>query len=146
MGLSGLVAQDLSAPAPDGIRKGGTLAENLPAPLIADPVEADGRRLRAYPEQPPTIPHKIRGYQTDKNANRCLGCHSRIQTAKSGAPMISITHFMDRDFQMLATVSPRRYFCLQCHVPQSDAPLEVENTFEDVDTLLDTEKREGSGQ
>ena len=31
--------------------------------------------------------------------------------AKSQAPMVSITHFMDRDGQFLASVSPRRFFC-----------------------------------
>ncbi|WP_175463882.1 nitrate reductase cytochrome c-type subunit, partial [Vibrio cholerae] len=32
-------------------------------------------------------------------------------------------------------VSPRRYFCLQCHVPQADAKPLVENDFERVDSL-----------
>jgi nitrate reductase cytochrome c-type subunit len=32
--------------------------------------------------------------------------------------MVSITHFMDRDGQFLASVSPRRFFektCIDCH-------------------------------
>jgi cytochrome c-type protein NapB len=33
--------------------------------------------------------------------------------------MVSITHFMDRDGQFLASVSPRRFFCTECHVPQT---------------------------
>jgi nitrate reductase (cytochrome), electron transfer subunit len=72
------------------------------------------------------------------NANRCLTCHSRQFTAMFQAPMISITHFMDRDNQILAAVSPRRYFCTQCHVPQTDAPDLVDNTFRDIDEILDT--------
>ena len=50
--------------------------------------------------------------------------------------MVSITHFMDRDGQFLASVSPRRYFCIQCHVPQFPVKAAVENTFVDVDTVL----------
>lgn len=145
-GLVSVAQQFPPTPGPDGIRKGGTLFENDPAPQIADPVNAEKKRVRAYPEQPPTIPHTIRDYQIDKNSNRCLECHNRIQTAVSGAPMISITHFMDRDFQTLADVAPRRYFCLQCHVPQTNAKSSVGNTFEDVDILLRNQKQQKKDQ
>ena len=50
--------------------------------------------------------------------------------------MISITNFSDRDGQVLAAVSPRRYFCTQCHVPQHDAKPLVENQFKNIDDLL----------
>ncbi|WP_367275404.1 nitrate reductase cytochrome c-type subunit [uncultured Microbulbifer sp.] len=143
-GLATVAEQFPDAPAPDGIRKGGTLFEESPAPQLADPVNTDGKRVRAYPEQPPTIPHTIRDYQINKNTNRCLECHNRIQTAVSGAPMISVTHFMDRDFQVLADVAPRRYFCLQCHVPQTNAKSSVGNTFKDVDILLRNQKQKSS--
>ena len=46
--------------------------------------------------------------------------------------MISVTHFMNRDGQVLADVTPRRYFCTECHVPQTDAKPLVDNTFEDM--------------
>jgi cytochrome c-type protein NapB len=78
------------------------------------------------------IPHSIEGYQLTVNANRCLSCHKRQFTEGSGAPMISVTHYMDRDGQMLADVSPRRYFCTACHVPQADARPLVENLFRDM--------------
>jgi cytochrome c-type protein NapB len=106
--------------------------EEVPAPPLARPVTDDVRRMRAYPEQPPVIPHAIEGYQLSLRANRCLECHSRQYTEASGAPMISVTHFMDREGQMLADVSPRRYFCLQCHVLQTDARPLVENDFVDM--------------
>ena len=96
----------------------------------------DLKRARNYPEQPPTIPHQIRGYQVDLNTNRCLACHSRAAVERSQAPMVSVTHFMDRDGQVRAAVSPRRYFCLQCHVPQTDARPLVGNSFKDVDTVI----------
>ena len=49
--------------------------------------------------------------------------------------MISVTHFMTRDGQMLADVSPRRHFCTECHVPQANARPLVENTSKDMSEL-----------
>ena len=95
----------------------------------------DVRLMRQYPEQPPVIPHSIEGYQLTVNANRCMSCHRREAVVGSGAPMISVTHFMDRDLQMLADVSPRRYFCTQCHVPQADAKPLIQNDFVDMSDL-----------
>ena len=69
-------------------------------------------------------------------SNKCLSCHARARTGESGAPMVSITHFMDRDNQFRAAVTPRRYFCNQCHVSQRDVRPLVENEFVDIDTLL----------
>ncbi|HBX57614.1 nitrate reductase cytochrome c-type subunit [Pseudomonas sp. UBA2684] len=129
----------LDAPAPDGRRPGGTISQSLPAPPIANDENKDLKRERNYPEQPPTIPHSIRGYQIDKNGNKCLACHSRANSARSQAPMISITHYMDRDGQALAAVSPRRYFCTQCHVPQKEVQPLVGNSFETIDKLLQDE-------
>jgi len=106
--------------------------EATPAPPIPRTITDDVRRARNYPEQPPIIPHSIEGYQLTLNTNRCLGCHSRQYIEGSGAPMISVTHFMDRDGQVLADVTPRRYFCTACHVPQSDVQPLVPNTFQDA--------------
>ncbi|MFZ5842451.1 MAG: nitrate reductase cytochrome c-type subunit [Pseudomonadota bacterium] len=109
--------------------------ESKPAPMYT--VEnKDIKRPRAYSMQPPTIPHKIDGYQVDMYANKCLSCHSRVRTGESQAPMVSVTHYQDRDGNFLAEISPRRYFCGQCHVVQVDAKPLVENTFEDVDEIL----------
>jgi nitrate reductase (cytochrome), electron transfer subunit len=54
--------------------------------------------------------------------------------------MISSTHFLDRDLQTSASVSPRRYFCTQCHVPQTDADPVIKNQFVDLDTLIDRQR------
>ena len=91
--------------------------------------------MRQYPEQPPVIPHSIEGYQLTVNANRCMSCHKRENSLGAGAPMISVTHYMARDSQMLADVSPRRYFCTACHVPQAEAKPLVENTFIDMSKM-----------
>lgn len=95
----------------------------------------DIRKMRAYPDQPPVIPHSIEGYQLSVNTNRCLSCHKREFSEGSGAPMISVTHYMTREGQMLADVSPRRYFCTACHVPQADTTPLVGNNFTDMSKL-----------
>lgn len=116
-----------------------------PTPLAQEPNQApmpkevndDKKRTRSYPEQPPIIPHQIRDYQVDLNANKCLTCHARKATEITQATTISITHYMDRDGQFLATISPRRYFCNQCHVGQDEVTPPVASTFEDIDTVLE---------
>ncbi|WP_426416260.1 nitrate reductase cytochrome c-type subunit [Aestuariirhabdus sp. LZHN29] len=90
---------------------------------------------RDYLHQPPLIPHQIRGYHVDLNSNKCLSCHSWANYKKAGATKISLTHFETRDGQQLSDVSPRRYFCSQCHVPQADAKPLIDNEFKSVDAL-----------
>ncbi len=85
--------------------------------------------------QPPLIPHSIRNYEVTKDANKCLACHNWKNAKDMGAPKISVTHFVSREDAVLADVSPRRYFCLQCHVPQADAQPLVENDFKRVESL-----------
>ena len=88
-----------------------------------------------YVYQPPLIPHAIRNYEISTNANKCLSCHSFRNSVDSGATKISVTHYATREGQVLSDVSPRRYFCLQCHVTQADTGLLVENDFKRVDSL-----------
>ena len=144
-----VLAQDPTAnsPAPaerepqsiDGLRRGVPLdKEAAPLPM-ARTENADVRRKRAYPDQPPTIPHAIDGYQVDKNSNRCLLCHSRANAETFQATMVSVTHFLDRDGQVLGAVSPRRYFCTQCHVVQTDAKPLVPSDFRDIDEIMSAE-------
>jgi cytochrome c-type protein NapB len=127
---SGVLAQVLDALRP------GPVNEETQAPRMQPMRNTAEREVRNYPEQPPLIPHAIEGYQIDLNGNKCLSCHARARTGESQAPMLSITHFMDREGQFLASVSPRRFFCTQCHVPQHEVKAPVENDFVDVDTLL----------
>ncbi len=69
-----------------------------------------------YVYQPPLVPHTIRNYEVSLNANKCLACHSWKNANEMGATKISVTHYQTREGQVLSDVSPRRYFCLQCHV------------------------------
>lgn len=119
-----------------------TLRGNTPlekegeSPPLARPETSDRKRMRNYPMQPPVIPHNVQGYQVDTKVNKCLSCHARKRAEDSQAPMISVTHYMDRDGNFLADVSPRRYFCFQCHVEQTDSRPLVKNTFKDIDDIL----------
>lgn len=135
--LAGAETPPEDAPAPDGVRPGGTLTQHFEAPPIPGHKTGQPRPTRNFPDQPPTIPHAIRGYQVDRNFNQCLSCHSRSATEVSGAPMVSVTHFVDREGQTLAAVSPRRYFCTQCHVPQHDIEPIKASTFQSIDQVLE---------
>ncbi len=90
---------------------------------------------RDYLHQPPLIPHQTRNYRINTNSNKCLSCHSWKNYKRSGATKISLTHFEARDGQQLSDVSPRRYFCTQCHVTQADAKPLVKNEFKPVEEL-----------
>jgi len=126
----------------DVMRRGAPLTTEPAAAPMARVQNADLQRKRNFPEQPPTIPHAIDGYQVDRNSNRCLLCHSRQGAEAFQAPMVSVTHFMDRDGQVLAEISARRFFCNQCHVVQTDAVPLVGNSFVDVSDVISPDKED----
>jgi nitrate reductase (cytochrome), electron transfer subunit len=133
-----LLAQDaprLSGPEP--------FSRDIPAPPVARAVTNDVRVRRNYPDQPPLIPHAIEGYALDLNANKCMSCHARRFTEQSQAPMISVTHYQDREGNTLGGLAPRRYACLACHVSQTEARPLVENRFTDMDALTEPERQSG---
>ena len=119
----------------DPLRSVPVTEEARPAPMVQTQND-DRKRVRSYAMQPPTIPHKTDNYQVDRFANKCMTCHARTRVGETQATPISITHYQDRDGNFLADVSPRRYFCEQCHVVQHDARPLVENRFIDVDEIL----------
>ena len=120
----------------DAMRGATPVGDESRPPPLGNVENRDLRRERAYSMQPPTIPHKIDNYQVDLNVNACLGCHTRGRAPVTQAVAVSVSHYMDRDGNFLAEISPRRYFCEQCHVPQVDAKPLVGNTFVDVDDIL----------
>ncbi len=117
--------------------RGSEITVETETKAIRKVINKDIKQRRNYPMQPPVIPHTIRGYALNLQVNKCLSCHSRNRVEESQAPMVSVTHFMDRDGNFLAEISPRRYFCNQCHVTQPAVRDTVENTFEDMDVLLE---------
>jgi len=99
-------------------------------------VRPDGPPIqRDFVQQPPVIPHKVEGYEVSLNFNKCMDCHAWSRYQEFKATKVSLTHFKDRDGGELSNISPRRYFCLQCHVPQTDAKPLVDNTFKRADGL-----------
>jgi cytochrome c-type protein NapB len=90
---------------------------------------------RDFVQQPPLIPHVTEGYNITVNFNKCLDCHAWSRYKEMGATKVSLTHFKDREGTELSNISPRRYFCTQCHVPQTDAKPLVRNTFKPAEGL-----------
>lgn len=76
---------------------------------------------RDYPQQVPLIPHIVKGYALTRNFNKCLDCHSWSRHEAAGAPKVALSHYLDREGRRGASLAPRYYFCLQCHLPQTDA-------------------------
>lgn len=135
-GLVGLVmVQTALAVEIQSLRGENDIEETTAVPEVKR-YNKDGQPLpRNYVLQPPLIPHKIDGYQVTIKHNKCLSCHSWKNYRKHHATKISQTHFENRDGVVLANVSARRYFCLQCHVPQTNALPLVDNTFEPVESV-----------
>ena len=135
--------QEIAAAEIDNVTHGGQSSlrgfTELDTTREADLFKSVPRDRRPYVSdyvfQPPLIPHNIRGYELSTNANKCLSCHSFKKAAESGATKISVTHYQTRDGQVLSDISPRRYFCLQCHVVQTDTRELIENTFKRVEFL-----------
>lgn len=134
--VSGLT---MAAPADEEIatlRHSTSLEKQSDVERMGKVVNSDLKVERNYPMQPPLIPHKIDNYEVSTNSNKCMTCHSRQKSEEAQAPMVSVTHYMDRDGNFLAEISPRRYFCSQCHVVQIDAKPLVANEFVDMHSLM----------
>lgn len=125
---------------PPGLRGTTPLDKEPVSPLMPNVINDDIRKGRAFAMQPPVIPHQIENYQVDRNFNKCMTCHGRDRVADSQAPMVSVTHFMDRDNNFRAEISPRRYFCTQCHVPQMEVKVPVGNAFLDAEKAAAVKK------
>jgi cytochrome c-type protein NapB len=120
-------------PLVDAMRGPTPILEATQPPRLSNAVNDDNRMPRNFAQQPPVIPHRVDGYQIDKNFNKCLDCHARGKTEFSLAVPVSSTHYMNREGKVLAQVSTRRYFCMQCHVAQEAVPPLVDNTFRGTD-------------
>jgi cytochrome c-type protein NapB len=120
----------------DPLRPGTSFEQDPKTPPLVNAENDDRKRVRSYAMQPPTIPHKTENYQVDRFANRCMTCHARTRAPETQATPISLTHYIDRDGNFLADVSPRRYFCEQCHVVQMQGEPAVKNRFRDVESII----------
>ncbi|HYG88428.1 MAG TPA: nitrate reductase cytochrome c-type subunit [Azospirillum sp.] len=132
VGLVLVAATMMSTGAPAGeirsLRGELGVEENNAAPDIHNVRE--GKPLdRAYRQQPPLIPHKIDRYEIDLKVNQCLRCHDWPNNTRENAPKVSETHYQDRAGNRLDQIAGTRWFCTQCHVPQTDALPLVDNKF-----------------
>ncbi len=88
------------------------------------------KMARTFKEQPPLIPHAVENFdEITLEENQCLTCHSATNYQKKKAPKIGDSHFRDREGKVLPDVAAARHNCVQCHVPQVDAPPLVDNEF-----------------
>lgn len=136
--ISGAAVAEIENPGGIGGLESLRGASELEATRAADDFKKFPREQvldSSFVYQPPLIPHNIRSYEVSLNANKCLACHSWKNAKEMGATKISVTHYVNREDAVLADVSPRRYFCLQCHVPQANAKPLVENEYKSVDAL-----------
>lgn len=139
--LAGFLPLTAAGQAHDPLRGAARFEESGKTPPLVNAENDDRKRVRSYAMQPPTIPHKTDNYQVDRFANRCMMCHARTRAPETQATPISITHYVDRDGNFLADVSPRRYFCEQCHVVQMQSDPAVENRFRDVEAIIRKEAK-----
>ncbi len=112
---------------------------------------------RAFDNAPPMIPHSVEGLlPITINNNTCIGCHAPAVAPSVGATAIPASHFTSfrpvtsiadngkivkegkqvdntSDFKTvtktLEHMNQARYNCSQCHAPQSQGNLLVENNF-----------------
>ncbi|MDQ7001299.1 MAG: nitrate reductase cytochrome c-type subunit [Ghiorsea sp.] len=91
-------------------------------------VDGEGKVNRNFNQQPPLIPHDIQDFDITREDNACMACHS-MNAEMPGATKVGVSHFLNRDNEALLNISPRRYFCTQCHVPQTNAKPLISNDF-----------------
>ncbi|MDX8400963.1 MAG: nitrate reductase cytochrome c-type subunit [Gallionellaceae bacterium] len=94
---------------------------------------------RAYMGAPPQVPHAVSDFMPiTAEANMCIACHNQPgewgKKLEKGSPTpIPPSHFTDlrKDpSKVTEQLIKARFNCNQCHVPQSNAPALVENTFD----------------
>lgn len=81
---------------------------------------------RAYEMAPPVVPHSVSGLAITLAANDCIDCHMEGDEVDDGhiATRIPESHLVNKFTGERASdgVVGVRYNCLQCHVPQANAP------------------------
>jgi len=112
---------------------------------------------RAFDNAPPMIPHSVEGLlPITRHNNTCIGCHAPAIASSVGATAIPASHFTSfrpvtsiadngkivkegkevnntSDFKTVTKtldhMNQARFNCSQCHAPQSQGNLLVENNF-----------------
>ncbi len=104
---------------------------------------------RAFENAPPMIPHTTKGFFPIKiDNNICLSCHMPELAKETGAVELPQTHFTDLRPKMkqegeifffenegelvkkeLNKLNNSYFNCSQCHTPQADISIDIENLF-----------------
>ena len=92
---------------------------------------------RAYQNAPPQIPHNIESFlPVAKDHNLCLQCHNRPdqqgKVAEHQPTPIPASHYTDlrnAPGKVTNALVGARYICTQCHVPQAQVKMLVNNSF-----------------
>jgi cytochrome c-type protein NapB len=119
-------------PALQSLRGAQPVDETSPTPESRQVMRQNQPIPREFAQQPPLIPHSIANFRIDREENKCLACHVGTEEKKAVGTPISQTHYTVATGAASAELSAARYFCTQCHVPQTDAPPIVSNEFKPV--------------
>ncbi|MDH4232021.1 MAG: nitrate reductase cytochrome c-type subunit [Nitrospirota bacterium] len=87
---------------------------------------------RAFENSPPLIPHDLTGMlPIAETNNSCLNCHMPAGAVSIGATPMPKSHFFDIETgkDLGDKLDGKRYFCMECHVPQVDIPEAIKNEF-----------------
>jgi len=87
---------------------------------------------RTFENSPPMIPHDITGMlPIAVEGNLCMGCHMPDEAVRSGATAIPRSHLMKlaKGEDLHGKLDHERFNCMECHVPQVEGAIPVENTF-----------------
>lgn len=100
-------------------------------PYVGNKPGLQAKVARTFSTQPPVIPHATDNFdEVTLEENQCMSCHSVATYEKKKAPKVGDSHFINpATGQKLAESSMARHNCVQCHVPQVDAPPLVGNNF-----------------
>jgi len=127
-----------------GIRKTSIYQENTVEPAHGEysiKIPGESKKIeRTFDNSPPMIPHETEsmlpmtvGYKMSFfYTNMCTSCHMPEYAKRIKATPIPESHLIDfrTGEDLMGRLDRKRHFCVQCHVPQSDAKIPVENLFE----------------
>ncbi len=119
-------------------------------PRFMDETPGSGLKIeRSFENAPPMIPHTTKGFFPIKiNNNICLSCHLPEMAKETGAVELPRTHFTDLRPKIkqegetfyfedegklvkkeLDKLNNSYFNCSQCHTPQADISIDIENLF-----------------
>ena len=136
LGLARCPRWRAACPRRDPMRGNVPILDEAAPPRMQAQENKDVRRVRSHSDAAADDPAQDRRLPARQDVNRCMFCHSRTRIEETRAIPVSVTHYMDRDGNVRGDVSPRRYFCTQCHVPQDEVKPLVENRFQDFETRV----------